>query len=434
MAIPKLTSYLAEAQCQERAWTNDTDADGASGSDVQKGDQDSDVEDDDSDDEGNGVDDEVRVPVTPAADVDDEVRVPVTPAAVTTVSVTSAPAVTPPLLDLTHFLNALLPALAPSPDSYTLQLSMPIAPSNPVAHVVRDDDKGVPLFPFGPSSPDEPWNGLLLNGSALGDDDWFPNEYSGPIVGAALGLEIAAMGNEEGLAFMQQVATMSAHDMTLQNAFAEERARAREERQEGERVAPESAAEGERPRPKPMWRGARGEQDEESTPEAEQPTGGERADEKTKQGEGEGDREQEKLESNDALKASTVWEMDTTEWPAELRMAISACKRVRDLGGESWDFCIEGLIALEQTGGFATKSPVPAPQGNKDVRPEEVPTFMRYAQKWDKPVPLKSVPSPITMKGSFAERWWDWWARIQPTSRVLPSGKFMSSRFVPVED
>ncbi|KAJ7300714.1 hypothetical protein DFH08DRAFT_725022 [Mycena albidolilacea] len=107
---------------------------------------------------------------------------------------------------------------------------------------------------------------------------------------------------------------------------------------------------------------------------------------------------------------------------------------MRDLGGGSWDFCIEGLIALERVGGFATKSPVPVPQGNKDVRPEEVPSFMRYARKWDKPVPLKSVPGPVTVKGSFAEWWWEWWSRIQPASSVLPSGKFMSSRLVPVED
>ncbi|KAJ7683279.1 hypothetical protein B0H14DRAFT_2654910 [Mycena olivaceomarginata] len=278
---------------------------------------------------------------------------------------------------------------------------MPIAlPSNTAAHATRDDDEGVASIPvWSLLAPTAMERAVAGPAAGLARTDWLPNE------------------------------------MHLQRSArsAEKRDR-RESGRWRRRTQREASARG----PSPCGAERGGSETRKSAQREEQSAGGERAHEKPQRGEGEtegeGDGEQEKLENSGALKASTVWEMDTTEWPEELRTAVSACKRVRDLGGGSWDFCIEGLIALERAGGFATKSPVPVPQGNKDVRPEEVPSFMRYARKWDKPVPLKSVPGPITVKGSFAERWWDWWSRIQPASRVLPSGKFMSSRFVPVED
>ncbi|KAF8217862.1 hypothetical protein K438DRAFT_1747120 [Mycena galopus ATCC 62051] len=127
-----------------------------------------------------------------------------------------------------------------------------------------------------------------MEGEALG------LEYSGPIVGQALELEIAAMRNEESLQYMEKVVTMSVEEMNLENAFAEERARTREkkgaddvgaadkkkeaedargahekkEAEDAHAAHEKKAAEAKRPRPKPKWRGAVRRDDEDSLPQS----------------------------------------------------------------------------------------------------------------------------------------------------------------------
>ncbi|KAF8157473.1 hypothetical protein K438DRAFT_1986598 [Mycena galopus ATCC 62051] len=425
---------FTEAQCEERAWT-DTCGEEASTSGAGTTNQNDSDDDSEEEHEDDGV------------SHDD-------------VSAQGQPAPPGPVLPSTAQASvALLPELALPPFPTVRDLSgtsdvsaIATIPGSRSPSAPTTGDQAVPLSPFGPSSyGDDSWTGLQLDGN-----DWLINgypdpiaeqelglEYTGPIVGQALGLEIAVMSNEESLQYMQRVATMSIDEMNLETVFAEERARAREKAADEKKAAEDAK----RPRPKPRKTkdcrtkkknargGEIGSNEDEDSPqnqqEEEEPVGEggvSGSNEVGSEGCGAKSVEGDGAEGS-GDKQGAVWEQDTTEWSEELKMVFGAFQRVKQLGGEAWEFCVESLIALERAGGFATKGPVPVPQGDKAVRPEEVPYFMRYARKWDKIVPLKSRPGPITTPGSFAERWWIWWARIQPPSRVLPSGKFIKAFF-----
>ncbi|KAJ7800687.1 hypothetical protein B0H14DRAFT_2160004, partial [Mycena olivaceomarginata] len=85
-------------------------------------------------------------------------------------------------------------------------------------------------------------------------------------------------------------------------------------------------------------------------------------------------------------------------------------------GGTEWAQCVGALIGFERSCGFPEKG-LPVPQGGAAVRPEEVPAFFQRARKWDKEVTLTSKMGPAAVDGSFAERWWKWWMRVQPEAR-----------------
>ncbi|KAJ7864264.1 hypothetical protein B0H14DRAFT_2574477 [Mycena olivaceomarginata] len=120
---------------------------------------------------------------------------------------------------------------------------------------------------------------------------------------------------------------------------------------------------------------------------------------------------------------TSVWDAEDEEsWTDELKAAFHAFERAKDWGEDEWEACIEALLAFERSLGFpATGQPVP--QGDKTIRPEEVPTFMKRRREWDKRISLVTPPGPAGAGDSFADRWWIWWKRVQPTSRVMESGK-----------
>ncbi|KAK7007322.1 hypothetical protein R3P38DRAFT_3212305 [Favolaschia claudopus] len=108
--------------------------------------------------------------------------------------------------------------------------------------------------------------------------------------------------------------------------------------------------------------------------------------------------------------------------------------RIKVLGGNDWERCVRDFVTLERCAGFVSKRGVVVPQGGSDSRPEEVPTWMNRARKWEKTVSLTSVASPLTDKGSFAHRWHIWWAHGQPESRKEADGSLGAIEGVPIEE
>ncbi|KAF8134757.1 hypothetical protein K438DRAFT_1787092 [Mycena galopus ATCC 62051] len=339
-------------------------------------------------------------------------------------------------------------------------------------------------------------------------------DYRGPIVGQALGVEIAAMSHAEGLAYMGRLATMTLEEVDKANCAADARAQhglgpitptsAMEQILviEGDgtaQQAPDTVADvivQQPPKPRAAWRGAQGAaaavaggeeahaagttstlaaatsdaatsdaataaavsggeenahntgtSDVERAAAAASAAVGGQAEEDAHRTEvatgaavdGEEPRVDDTAGKTDKgggyQRTGHVWEQaDEEQWPAELKMVFQAFQRARKFGGVEWEFCVEQFIALERARGFPAKGTLAVPQGNAELHPEEIPAFIQCARKWEKDNPLISAPGPIEVQGSFAKRWWDWWVRVQPESRTLPSGKLMSSRHVDVEE
>jgi hypothetical protein len=92
------------------------------------------------------------------------------------------------------------------------------------------------------------------------------------------------------------------------------------------------------------------------------------------------------------------------------------------------------FITIERASGFPVKGDVPAPQGEKNVWPEEIPMFMQCWHKWDKEMTLSSGIGPASTKGSFADRWWAWWMKVQPETCLQPNGKLGPTQAIPLEE
>ncbi|KAJ7327490.1 hypothetical protein DFH08DRAFT_967919 [Mycena albidolilacea] len=304
---------------------------------------------------------------------------------------------------------------------------------------------------------------------SYGMDDLFPMwdmdmedaGYTGPAVGAALRWEMSLMSPAECMEYMEKLGTMTPEMLNLANERAEAQrraerasneaaaaaARARDERgkaaaaatadahgeaapegagDEGDKAAaaattrahgeaapegagderdkaaaaatagnevgargeaaPEGAAavEHTRPKPKPAWRGVQ--------------SGGvmalERPEASGEENEGQGNGE-------------GGWkDYDKSGWPQELINAFRAFERGKTWGGQN-----------------GCHGDVLAPQGEKNLRLEEIPTFMQRRRKWEKGVTLTSGIGPASAQGSFADRWWAWWMRAQPAARVKANGK-----------
>ncbi|KAJ7042733.1 hypothetical protein C8F04DRAFT_1251547 [Mycena alexandri] len=137
----------------------------------------------------------------------------------------------------------------------------------------------------------------------------------------------------------------------------------------------------------------------------------------------------------DGREVGGVWEEeDMSGWPDELKHAYGGFERGQDWGGEIWKACVDALITVERAQGFRAKGWLSVPSGDGDEPPVEVPDFMRYARKWDKPVALTSEIGPTGKEGSMVERWWNWWTRMQPASRMQENGKFKVAALVPVAE
>ncbi|KAJ7795033.1 hypothetical protein B0H14DRAFT_3496424 [Mycena olivaceomarginata] len=179
-------------------------------------------------------------------------------------------------------------------------------------------------------------------------------------------------------------------------------------------AAPEGAAvvEHTRPKPKPAWCGVQsGGVMALERPEAS-------GEENKGQGNGEGG-----------------WkDYDKSGWPQELINVFRAFERGKTWGGAEWVSCVTDFVALEQASGYPVKGDVLAPQGEKNVRPEEIPMFMQRRRKWEKGVTLTSGIGPASAQGSFADRWWAWWMRAQPAARVKANGKLGPADVIPMEE
>jgi hypothetical protein len=125
---------------------------------------------------------------------------------------------------------------------------------------------------------------------------------------------------------------------------------------------------------------------------------------------------------------------DKSGWPQELINAFRAFERGKTWGGAEWASCVADFVALEQASGYPVKGDVLAPQGEKNVRPEEIPTFMQRWRKWEKGVTLTSGIGPASTQGSFADRWWAWWMRAQPAAHVKANGKLGPADAMPREE
>ncbi|KAJ7021699.1 hypothetical protein C8F04DRAFT_1195171 [Mycena alexandri] len=191
-----------------------------------------------------------------------------------------------------------------------------------------------------------------------------------------------------------------------------------------------------RSKPKPAYRGAWAKSVEQAVlerpevnPEAEGPLNAEGpknqvAKEVTVTAAEDKDGEEEAEGGGDGGEVGAVWEeQDMSAWPEELKYAYAAFERGQDWGGEMWKACVDALIAMERAQGFRAKGWLSVPSGDAHERPVEVPDFMRYARKWDKPLALTSEIRPTAKEGLMADRWWNWWTRVQPASRMQASGK-----------
>ncbi|KAJ7832651.1 hypothetical protein B0H14DRAFT_3463264 [Mycena olivaceomarginata] len=179
-------------------------------------------------------------------------------------------------------------------------------------------------------------------------------------------------------------------------------------------AAPEGAAavEHTRPKPKPAWRGVQ--------------SGGvmalERPEASGEENEGQGNGE-------------GGWkDYDKSGWPQELINAFRAFERGKTWGGAEWASCVADFVALEQASDYPVKGDILTPQGEKNVRPEEIPMFMQRRRKWEKGVTLTSGIGPASAQGSFADRWWAWWMRAQPAARVKANGKLGPADAIPMEE
>ncbi|KAJ7843280.1 hypothetical protein B0H13DRAFT_1909423 [Mycena leptocephala] len=196
------------------------------------------------------------------------------------------------------------------------------------------------------------------------------------------------------------------------------------------------AAKKTRPKPKPAWRGRRVAAATATTPEDET-DGAAGAEEDGGKDNGAGDKE-DGGEDNGAGdkedggedKQEGVWKEDTSEWPQELRNALSAFARGKSWGGKEWEECVTGLIALERAWEFPAKGQLAAPNSAGD-RPQEIPDFMQAGQKWASPVELQSICGPSSLEESFARRWWKWWDTAQPGVRRNTDGKLENPQQVP---
>ncbi|KAF8166426.1 hypothetical protein K438DRAFT_1775110 [Mycena galopus ATCC 62051] len=313
--------------------------------------------------------------------------------------------------------------------------------STPIITTTSLPGDDMELFPVIPSDEGS-WGDGVLNGGWAGWDgqDMYvaKGEYQGPVIGQALGDKIAALDPVVRLAYMGTLGAMSREDVDWENAYAESRASLRSgtlpqtpdpletvetERLEGEgEGAPPVPT---RPKPKPMWKGkkaevaekmveAKGDGDGEEEPDTKDGDDAEDG-EDTEDGE---DADGERVEGGEVvIDVKAMWtqlEVDQKTWPEELKLVFTAFKRLEDCSGEQWGFCVESLIALERAWGFPEKGLLPAPQGEKTERPEEVLNFMQP-----------------TDEGTFGDRWWRWWLGAQPEERTLPSGKYMAALLVP---
>ncbi|KAK6974085.1 hypothetical protein R3P38DRAFT_3239949 [Favolaschia claudopus] len=303
----------------------------------------------------------------------------------------------------------------------------------------------------------------VLSGTYDFDDDFewdiFAASTGGRVVSRALATAIAVMPDDEALEYMKNLNCMSDVDFDRENMLAEQgRALTTGDADQEPPPAPppnpnptvpptttpdpetrEEQRGDERPRPKakPAWRGKGGAADhgrneEEGggrVPLADTAANGQQTDEERGE-EGGRDREREERVAEDA------WDHDDEDsWPAELKGAFAAFKRIRELGGSEWECCVRDFVTLERVAGFVSKGLMSAPQGGSTVRPQEVPWFMQHARrKWDKRVPLTSPAGPITDENSFSRRWQGWWARGQPESRQDADGSLKGIDVVAMED
>ncbi|KAF8208329.1 hypothetical protein K438DRAFT_1961822 [Mycena galopus ATCC 62051] len=338
--------------------------------------------------------------------------------------------------------------MAPFPFSF----SWPLTPPR-----TDDDSMGVDLSPlFRPEPPlglGEMFSGpstslsmteLLEADEPLPWDElWFANTgYTEPVIGEALGAEIALLAPAARLEYMGRLGGMSAELVEEQNIQAEARLAACAERlgkgATGPEVESNAEREMQRPKPKPVWRGKAAL----AAPAAEQGNdhrSAEVTEEERVQDEVRSDREESAAEEERVWGADvdTMWramEVDEERWTDELMLAYKAFMRAKEWGGREWGFCVEGLIGLERAWGFPQKEEALAPQGSNAVRPEEIPSFMRGGRKWNKKFTLSSVVGTVTETGSFVERWWIWWACAQPEARKLPNGKLGPCSMVSAEE
>jgi hypothetical protein len=188
------------------------------------------------------------------------------------------------------------------------------------------------------------------------------------------------------------------------------------------------AAKPARPKPKPAYRGAAVGPTAANTPQSQKDSGGVAQDkEGGEKDDAAGDKEGGGEDDEDP---DAVWRHDTSEWPQELRNALSAFARGKSWGGEQWKDCVTGLVALERAWGFPAKGPMAAPNTAGD-RPKEIPDFMQAGRKWASPVELQSICGPSNLEESFARRWWNWWGTAQPSERRKADGKLGDALDVP---
>ncbi|KAJ7026918.1 hypothetical protein C8F04DRAFT_1267515 [Mycena alexandri] len=178
----------------------------------------------------------------------------------------------------------------------------------------------------------------------------------------------------------------------------------------------------ERPKPKPAYRGALSKLVEQAVlerpevnPDAQGPLDAEGQKPVTREmtvaADDDKAGEEEVQGDDDGGEVNGVWEEeDMSEWPDELKYAYAGFERGQDWGGDVWKACVDALIAVERAQGFRAKGWL----------------------SWDKPFALTSEIGPTANEGSMADRWWNWWGRVQPASRMQPSGKFSLPERVPL--
>ncbi|KAJ7838422.1 hypothetical protein B0H13DRAFT_2367447 [Mycena leptocephala] len=214
-------------------------------------------------------------------------------------------------------------------------------PQNPLEDWMAPGLPGADWIALGPAGAD--WMGpaasLITPGPGVGV---VPRDPSAPAKGRDMGLVTPL---DEGPA--------NPHKEREEEPRVDDEEEEGEEREEHVASSKESASKRTRapaPKPKPAWRGRRVAVATATTPPEKETDGVAGAEEDGGEDNGAGDKEdggEDKLEG--------VWKEDTSEWPQELRNALSAFARGKSWGGKEWEECVTGLIALERAWDFPAK-------------------------------------------------------------------------------
>ncbi|KAJ7170329.1 hypothetical protein C8R43DRAFT_944844 [Mycena crocata] len=104
---------------------------------------------------------------------------------------------------------------------------------------------------------------------------------------------------------------------------------------------------------------------------------------------------------------------DRSKWSAELSRAHAAFERGRAWGMD-WATCVENFVDFEAARGYSDEGK----NAHTPDRPGAVKWWLGRGRDWNKSVDLGEMGA-LGMADTFIDKWWNWWAALQPEEREL---------------